>query len=305
MSKAILRAAPMQYTAEKLHSCATDVVPASALSGHASAGSHNGIEIVLDLFRGEHELLKQCMLHGSDDTVIAEYLEILCLVGVQLAQYQATTGFETGSALTDLPQRFADVSEVLISRPQLDQGRRGSVLLSMKLLKLAWLAHLLKPALTDPSWTLLLANTDDSAVVDTMEQLQPVLCVLPLNLSWDFLVCLLTSLNAGRSRVEACVYRTTLDVVVQAQPSEVRDCNNLVSVLSELDLAGSIQASLAPVELQSSLGLWGHVLASRYLQEHRWTAELLDEVQTWLHLSMESMKDDNVSNALQLGKTHY
>jgi len=304
MSKAVLRASSTKHIAETSQSCATDVAPATVPFNHASASSHASVKTVLNLFRDEHELLKQCFLHVSDDIIMAEYLEILCLVGAQLLQYQAARGLGSGSPLTDLVQRFAEVSRVLLSRRQLGQGRRGSVLLRMKLLRLAWLAHLLSPALTDPTWTKLLANTDDSAVVNTLEQLQPVLYALPLNVSWNFLVSLLASLNAGRSRVEACFYRTTLDVVAQVQPSKLRDCENLVSMLSGLDVPGSIQASLAPVELQSSLGLWGHVLASRYLQEHRWTAELLNEVQIWLRLSVESLQDDNVSDALRSDKTH-
>jgi hypothetical protein len=298
MSKAILRAATIKHTAEKSQSCAKDVAPASASSEHALGSSHTGIETVLDLFSDEHNLLKHVVSHVSDDTLMAEYLEILCLIGVQLLQYQATTGVSPGSALTNLIERFTDVSKVLVSRPQLDQGRRGSVLLRMKLLRLAWVTQLLNPALTNPNWTLLLTNTDDSAAVNTMEQLQPLLCTVPIKISWNFLSRLLPAVNAGRSRLEACVYRTILDVVAQVQPSRVRECDNLVPVLSELDLAGSIQASSAPVELQSSLGLWGHVLASRYLQQHGWTSEVLTVVQIWLRLCVESLKDDNVSLCL-------
>jgi len=302
MSKAVLRAATIKYIAEKSQSGAANVAPASAPSGQANAGSYSGIDTVLDLFRDEHELFKQCVLHVLDDTAMAEYVEILCLVGTQLLQHQVANGRGPGSTPTDLIERFAGASKAILPRAQLGQGRRGSVLLRMKLLRLAWLSHLLNPAPTDSTLTLLLTHTDDSAVVNTLEQLQSLLCALPIKMSWNFLSYLLSSINAGRSRVEACLYSTILAVVAQVQPSELQECDDLVAVLSELDLAGSIQASSAPIELQGSLGLWGHVLASRYSQQRRWTSEVLTEVQIWLRLCAESVKDDNVSNVLPLEK---
>jgi len=300
MNKAILRAAA---TTEKLRSHAADLASGSAVSDRPQAGSRTGIETVLDLFRNEHDMFKQCILCIPDDIIMAEYLEILCLVGVHLLQYRATSDLGPGSTLTDLADRFADVSTTILCRPEIDEGRRGSVLLRMKLLRLAWLTHLLRPTATGPTRTLLLTKTDDSAVVDTLEQLQPLLCALPLKVSWDFLACSLASVNVGRSRVEACLYRTILDVVAQVQPSEVQECHDLVAVLSELDLAGSIQASSSPAEFQSSLGLWGHVLACRYLQQRGWTSEVLTEVQIWLRLCVGGLKDDNVSLGFHFRKS--
>lgn len=256
-----------------------------------------GLTSILSLFDKDGPLLRQCLSSDTDGTVVAAYLDVLNLLGTYLL---ACNSRQSSRGTAHIP-KFIHTSRLLYERLSVQsRQRRGSAILRIALLQCSWISFLLSrlsPRLTPTETDRLPVMCDDdvAGAADVLDTLQPHLVACSPGASLQLLISLSHRCTSTQSRLRSCLFSHIATVISRLPSLNIAECKGLPGSLAQIDVAKYVKEASAPSELNSVLTLWGPVLASRWLQQGKWTTEIVEEIRKWLRLCSAGLSEENVS----------